>query len=154
MTPEEMKFWIDVFHSPAVIAIAGGLAGSLITLVVTVLKNRHDSKEREKAWQREEERRKEERAFTNKNLAYEELLRCIEVGPEAKLMAPLCKLVLYGTQDARKHAKSAMNNISKLDSIKDKNSEEYIVQRKKVQESMRNLNGEIIKDLDKHFGRY
>lgn len=63
MTPEEMKFYIDICHSPAAIAIAGGLAGSFITLVVALLKIWHDSRESEKAWQRAEERRKEERAF-------------------------------------------------------------------------------------------
>ena len=152
MIPEEMKFWLDVLHSPAVIAIAGGLAGSFITLVVTVLKNRHDSKEREKAWLREEEKRKEERAFSNKNLAYEELLKHLAKGPELYLIPPLCKIVLYGPYEAKKYAKNAMDNIAILDAM-NKNSTEYIVQREKVQECMRNLNKEIIKDLDKHFDR-
>lgn len=63
MTTEEIKFWMDIFHSPVAIALASGVAGSLITLVVTLLKLHHDSNENKKSWERQEQRRIEERAF-------------------------------------------------------------------------------------------
>ncbi len=70
MTTENYDFWQMVLHSPVAIALAGGLAGSLITLVVAFLRNNHERKMRKEEWERSEITRKEERLYQNKIEAY------------------------------------------------------------------------------------
>lgn len=153
MTPEEMKFWLDVLASPAVIAIVGGLMGSLATLSATWIKNRHDSSESEKAWEREEKRRKEERAFQNKNLAYEELINHLGKEPLSVLFPSLGKIVIYGPREVKVPAREAIHEIAELMDFNDKSSREYKDRRQKTNECIRKLNLAIMKDIDQHFDR-
>lgn len=157
MTPEEMKFWIDVFHSPAVIAIAGGLAGSFITLVVALLKIWHDSKEREKAWQREENRRKEERTFANKISAYEAYLSSFKVNHENDIRTfehnikySLLKIILYSPPNVRKKAIVLSLNVNAVIE-NDESTDVYKLATSKLAENTRNLYDEIIKDIENHY---
>ena len=78
MTPETLEFWKMFFQSPIVATLIGGLVGAFATLPVTYFKLRHDTKENEKTWQREESRRKEERAFEKKTVTYEKFFSCFD----------------------------------------------------------------------------
>ena len=156
MTPDEMKFWLDVLKSPAVIAIAGGLAGSFITLVVTVLKNRHESKENEKKWQREEERRKEERIFKNKLSAYEEYLYTLKTAPKNStnelchhINNSLLKIIIYSPEHVRANAMKLGSNISSIIE-KDTESDEYKRAVLNLSKCSDDLYNEIIKDIESH----
>lgn len=159
MTPEEMKFWLDVLHSPAAIAIAGGLAGSLITLVVTVLKNRHESKENEKKWQREEERRKEERAFEKKTATYENFFKCFEdiqnnnlISFYGKFTPIAMNLMTYGNLEVKIHTRKSYEIMLELilnPQLKLEDSPQF----KDLRYHCNEIHTAIMKDVDLHFSR-
>lgn len=159
MTTEEMKFWMDIFHSPVAIALASGVAGSLITLIVTWLKLHHDSNENKKSWERQEQRRIEERAFEKKTKAYEEFFKCFETtyGPEPsnfdRFFAPcLIELMVYGTLPIKQYARLAL--IQFVESRKYQiGTSEY----NKCMDTAKNYCNEVhaamMEDMDAHFHR-
>nr|WP_294510680.1 hypothetical protein [uncultured Bilophila sp.] len=87
MTPEVMKFWLDIFHSPVALTLAGALLGAVSTLVGVWLKSRHDAKENQKAWERQEITRKEERLFSLKTGAYNDFAKLFISNPVTGLEA-------------------------------------------------------------------
>ena len=153
MTPEEMKFWLDVLASPAVVTFAGGMMGAVVTLVATFSKNRHDSDEREKAWKREEERRKEERAFADKRLAYEEFQNTLGRGPSLEMTPSLGKLLLYAPYEVKIYARDIIHHLSKLNKL-DKNTDEYNWHYSEYYRCLKCINVAIIEDIDRHFNQY
>lgn len=159
MTTEEMKFWMDIFHSPVAIALASGLAGSLITLIVTLLKLRHDSNENKKSWERQEQRRIEERAFKEKTKAYKEFFKCFETtyGPEPsnfdRFFAPcLIKLMVYGTLAIKQYARLAL--IQFVESKKYQiGTSEYNKCMDNAKEYCNEVHTAMMEDIDTHFYR-
>lgn len=159
MTTEEMKFWMDIFHSPVAIALASGVAGSLITLIVTWLKLHHDSNENKKSWERQEQRRIEERTFEKKTKAYEEFFKCFETtygtGPSNfdRFFAPcIIELMVYGTLPIKQYARLAL--IQFVESKKYQfGTPEYIKCLENVKNYCNEVHDAIMEDMDVHFHR-
>lgn len=160
MTTEEMTFWLDVLKSPAVIALAGGLAGSLITLIVTLLKFWRDSKENQKTWERKENLRREERAFEKKSQIYEEF--CItfsqfssaHLGDFIVAITPCAmKILLYGTSNVRKYTHDSYEAIVSLIHI-EPNSKEYKNKVSLIQDLYNKVHEYMMEDLDCYCERH
>lgn len=101
-----------VLQAPATIAIAGGLTGSLITLVVALANNWHSTKMKRLEWELAERTRKEQRLFECKRAAYDEFAACLELNRHGQpeklnyhLVPMLTRLSNYGSNDLRKELK-------------------------------------------------
>ena len=160
MTTEEMTFWLDVLKSPAVIALAGGLAGSLITLIISLLKFWRDSTENQKTWERKENLRREERAFEKKSQLYEEF--CITFNQLSKTslkdfiiaISPCTmKIMLYGTYNVRKYTHDSYNTIVSLIGLCP-NSEEYKNKFASIQDLYNKVHESMMEDLDCYCERH
>ena len=154
MTPEEMKFWLDVLASPAVVTFAGGLLGACVTLGATWFKNRHDASESDKAWQRQEERRREERAFEKKTVAYENFFNCFEyvqTGDFAnfrRYFIPLSMhLMTYGPLEVKIHTREAAKNLIKVIELASK-FDDYSHNFQLLQYHCDEIHTAIMKDMD------
>ena len=159
MTAETYNFWEMVLTSPVAIALAGGIAGSLITLVVALLKFSYDAKESKNSWERQEATRKEERAFARKSKAYEDFFACFEttwgagVSNFDKYFAPtMMNIMLYGPLQVKISAHAAFESY-----IKSTNHEigsvEYQQCFEEVKRHSNDLHAAMIEDIDIHFTR-
>ena len=150
MTPEDLEFYNLFFQSPIVGTLAGGLLGILASFSATWFKSRHDSKESEKRWQREEERRKEERAFTNKNLAYEGFCSCFGANFTNESILPyLVKMAFYGSEEVRYHARDMIMHLDKLKKFQP-NSNEHSACLANIKNCSAKLYIAMNKDIDQH----
>lgn len=148
MTLEEMQFWLNILQSPAIVAIASGISGSLVTLIITFLKFHYDSKENEKSWNRQEISRKELRLFNLKIKAYEDFSNffvriCSNNINDIKRLLSICiRISNYGAFDV----KVANSNFIKLlvREIKVDSEQEFL---EKLKEFGNKLHEEIIKDI-------
>ena len=159
MTPEEMKFYLDVLASPAVVTFTGGLLGAVVTLVATWSKNRHDSIENEKTWLRQEECRREERAFEKKTVAYENFFKCFEDIQDNNIIdfygkfAPVAmNLMMYGPLEVKKHTKKTHEKMLELIKSPPKNLEDSI-EFKELRYHCNEIHTEIMRDMDLYFSR-
>lgn len=157
MTTEEMNFWLEICRSPVAIALASGVAGSIVILIVTWLKFRHDSKESQKDWERQEEQRKGERAFEKKAKAYEDCFQCFETswGMEPSnfdryFIPRIMQLMVYGPLPVKKHARQAILHL-----VESKNypseSNEYRSHIDKAKFHCDEIHTAMMEDMDSHF---
>lgn len=157
MTPETYEFWKMVLTSPVTIALAGGIAGSGITLAIALFKFRHDAKESQKAWERQEATRKEERAFDRKSKAYEDFFTCFEttwgegISNFDKHFAPsIMSLMLYGPLPVKMSARASLESLIAAMQYSPE-SAEY---KKCMEESKLHCNDihtAMMEDMDIHF---
>lgn len=108
MAAEQYAFWQMVLQAPATIAVAGGLAGSLLTLVVALVNNWHRKKMKRLEWELAECTRKEQRLFECKRAAYDEFATCFKLNQQLQLeelrrqfIPMLTRLYNYGSHDLR-----------------------------------------------------
>ena len=159
MTPETLEFWKMFFQSPVVATLIGGLVGAFASLPVTYFKLRHDTKENEKTWQREEARCREERAFEKKTVAYENFFKCFEDIQDNNIIdfygkfAPIAmNLMMYGPLEVKKHTKKTHEKMLELIKSPPKNLEESI-EFQEVRYHCNEIHTEIMRDMDLYFSR-
>ncbi|WP_302465083.1 hypothetical protein [Bilophila wadsworthia] len=111
MYSEQYIFWQMVLSSPAVIALSGGFAVAIISLVVAILNNWHSSKIKKWEWECAETLRKEKRIFTKKCHVYENYASCFETtygkpisSFDQNAIPTLMQIMLYGSYDVKKAA--------------------------------------------------
>ena len=63
---ENFEFWKMVPYSPAIVALAGGVAASFFHLITTLINIKHERQIKLQEWSRSEESRKESVMFEKK----------------------------------------------------------------------------------------
>lgn len=155
MTPEAMKFWIDIFHSPVALTLAGALLGAVSTLAGVWLKSRHDAKENEKAWERQEVTRKEERLFQLKIKAYEDFADCFigfaqgnTMNFAQNIVPATIRIANYGSVDVRRNNQCFAELL--MQSRNTSPAQENTALNNKLIEVGNKLHESIINDINRH----
>jgi len=158
MTPETMKFWLDIFHSPVALTLAGALLGAVSTLAGVWLKSRHDIKENQKTWERQEITRKEERAFDKKSKAYEDFFVCFEttvnegISNFDKYIGPvIMRLMLYGPLPVKIPARAALECYRNLPPPTA--PEKFAKSMEELRKHLNDVHTAMMGDVDNHFSR-
>ena len=108
---ENFEFWKMVLYSPAIIALAGGIAASFFHLITMLINIRHESQTKLMEWNRSEKSRKNTLMFEKKCQVYEEYADCFDpknanfIILHEKIRFILVKLVLYGSDDVKNAAR-------------------------------------------------
>lgn len=155
MTPEAMKFWLDILHSPVALTLSGALVGAIFTFAGVWFKSRHDAKENQKAWERQEITRKEERLFQLKIKAYEDFADCYTgfglpfvMGFAEKILPVSIRLVNYGSDKVRNEVHIFINLLDA--STGQTLPEKITMQDPRVKEALNKIHDCIIEDIHTH----
>ena len=108
---ENFEFWNMVLYSPAIVALAGGVAASFFHLITTLINIWNERRTKLQEWDRSEKSRKAGVMFEKKCQVYEEYANCFD--PEninlkefdVKIRFILVKLSLYGSDDVKNAAR-------------------------------------------------
>ena len=154
MTPEVMKFWLDIFHSPVALTLAGALLGAVSTLAGVWLKSRHDAKENQKAWERQEITRKEERLFSLKTGAYNDFAKLfdgeffsVQGEFDRKILSVAIRLSNYGSKEVQEEVSRFFMMAKDYQQL---SQEQKIVVRKNILDKLDVIHSKIIDDIRQH----
>lgn len=155
MTPEAMKFWLDMFHSPVGLTLSGAMFGAVASLAGVWYKSRHDAKENQKAWERQEQRRKEERLFQLKIKAYEDFADCFTgfalgntMNFAQNIVPATIRLANYGSVDVRRNNQHFAELL--MQSRNTSSAQENAALNHKLIEVGNELHEAIINDINNH----
>ena len=155
MATEQYAFWQMVLQAPATIAVAGGLAGSLLTLMVALVNNWHNTKMKRLEWELAERTRKEQRLFECKRAAYDEFAACFEFTQVYQLeqfnrhfVPMLTRLSNYGSNELRKEIKRFADYINAKCAAC--SVEELPQLRQEIAAYLDRIHSLIIEDIESH----
>ena len=152
---ENFEFWKMVLYSPAIVALAGGVAASFFHLITTLINIKHERQIKLQEWSRSEESRKESVMFEKKCQVYEEYANCFD--PEnvnsktidAKIRFTLIKLVLYGSDDVKNAAREHFYAL--VEAYKNSTNEDY--NAKQIELTGNILHQRMMEDIQNYTSR-
>ncbi len=154
MTPDDINSCFSL--SPAFAALAGSLVGAFTTGCIALLQFRHTAKENQKAWERQETSRKEERFFEKKAKAYEEFFEAFDVLSNInrenfrQVFAPIAfKIALYSPPHIKECVREIYDANIKIIKMTDKN-EDFHKETKKTYKLFKKMRDLMIEDIKSH----